>query len=231
MRDAQICPSILAADLLNLRELVQAAERGGARRFQVDVMDGLFVPNISFGVPMVEAMRRATDTLIEAHLMIVQPDRYIDRFVDAGADVVIVHQEADVHLDRTIAQIRHLGKKVGVAICPATPIHVLQQVLEELDLVLVMTVNPGFGGQEFIDYTLRKIGQLRELLDARNPTCELEVDGGIDLQTIHRAYDAGANVFVAGTSVFGDAAGAAAGVAKLLEAAPGQPVAGKRRSQ
>ena len=227
MRKAQICPSILAADLLTLRELVQAAERGGAARFQVDVMDGMFVPNISFGVPMVEAMRRATGTLIEAHLMIVQPERYLDRFAEAGADMVIVHQEADVHLDRTIERIRHLGKKVGVAICPATPVHVLEQVLDELDLVLVMTVNPGFGGQKFIEYTLRKIGQLREMLDVRNPTCDLEVDGGIDLHTIRRAYEAGANVFVAGTSVFGDAAGPAAGVEKLIEAAAAQPVVGK----
>jgi ribulose-phosphate 3-epimerase len=193
-------------------------------------MDGMFVPNISFGVPMVEAMRRATATLIEAHLMIAQPDRYLDRFAEAGADLIIVHQEADVHLDRTIERIRHLGKKVGVAICPATPVHVLDQVLEQLDLVLVMTVNPGFGGQKFIGHTLRKIGQLREMLDVRHPTCDLEVDGGVDFHTIHRACEAGANVFVAGTSVFGDTAGPAAGVQKLLEAV-GQPVAGKRRPQ
>ena len=147
---AQICPSILAADFLKLQEQVQAAERGGAARFQVDVMDGVFVPNISFGFPLVKAMRRATTTLLEAHLMIVQPERYLDEFAQAGADLIIVHQEAAVHLDRSIQHIKQLGKRAGVAICPATPVHVLDEIIDELDLVLVMTVNPGFGGQEFI---------------------------------------------------------------------------------
>ena len=219
MREIEICPSILAADLLRLRELVQQAEQGGARRFQVDVMDGMFVPNISFGVPIVEALRRTTDRAVEAHLMIVQPDRYLDDFAKAGADLIIVHQEAGVHLDRTIERIRQLGRKAGVAICPATPVHVLEDVVEALDLVLVMTVNPGFGGQRFIEYTLGKIGRAREMLEARNPACDLEVDGGIELQTIRRACAAGANVFVAGTAVFRDAAGPAASIGKLLEAA------------
>ena len=219
MSKAQICPSILAADFLKLQEQVQAAERGGADRFQIDVMDGVFVPNISFGFPLVEAMRRATSKLLEAHLMIVQPDRYIDGFVKAGADLIIVHQEADVHLDRTIQRIKHLGKKAGVAICPATPAHVLDQILEQLDLLLVMTVNPGFGGQKFIEHTLRKITTLRRELDARNPACEVEVDGGIELNTIRLAYGAGARVFVAGTSVFGFAEGPEAGVKSLIQAA------------
>lgn len=204
-----------------LREQVQAAERGGAARFQVDVMDGVFVPNISFGFPLVEAMRRATTGLLEAHLMIVQPDHYLDEFAQAGADLIIVHQEAVVHLDRTIQRIKQLGRKAGVALCPATPVSVLNEIVEELDLVLVMTVNPGFGGQVFIEYTLRKIRQVREMLNARHPQCEVEVDGGIELHTIRAAYEAGAGVFVAGTAVFHHAAGPGAGVQGLIKAAQG----------
>lgn len=214
----EIAPSILAADFLRLREQVEAAERGGARRFQIDVMDGLFVPNISFGMPLVEAMRRATDTLLEAHLMIAQADRYLEAFARAGADLIIVHQEAVVHLDRAIQQIKQLGKRAGVALCPATPLHTLDEVIEDLDMLLVMTVNPGFGGQRFIPYTLRKIAQARSLLDERNPACELEIDGGVDLTTIGPAYAAGARVFVAGTSVFAYRDGPELAVQALLRA-------------
>ncbi len=220
MSTIRISPSILAADVLKLREQVQAAE-GGADRFQIDVMDGMFVPNISFGFPLVEAMHRATTLLLEAHLMIVQPDRYLDEFAQAGADLIIVHQEATVHLDRSIQYIKHLGKKAGVAICPATPVHTLEDVVEDLDLVLVMTVNPGFGGQKFIPYTLRKIRQVRKMLDTRNPSRDLEVDGGIELHTIRSAYVAGASVFVAGTAVFHHAGGPEAGVQSLIKAAQG----------
>jgi ribulose-phosphate 3-epimerase len=216
---AQICPSILAADLLRLGEQVPAAERGGAQRFQVDVMDGVFVSNISFGVPIVAAMRRATTCLLEAHLMIVQPDRYVDEFAQAGADLIIVHQEAALHLDRAIQHIKQLGKKAGVALCPATPVHLLDEIVDQVDLVLIMTVNPGFGGQKFIGHTLRKIRQLREVLDERHPQCDIEVDGGIDASTIRAAYDAGARVFVAGTAVFGHTDGPEAGVRSLLSAA------------
>ncbi len=219
MTTPEIAPSILAADFLRLQEQVQAAERGGARRFQIDVMDGLFVPNISFGMPLVEAMRRATAGLLEAHLMIVQPDRYLEAFAQAGADLIIVHQEAVTHLDRAIQQIKQLGKRAGVALCPATPLRTLDEVIEDLDMLLVMTVNPGFGGQRFIPYTLRKIARARALLDERNPTCELEIDGGVDLATIGPAYAVGARVFVAGTSVFGHPQGADAAVAALMEAA------------
>lgn len=219
----EIAPSILAADLLRLQEQVQAAERGGAQRFQIDVMDGVFVPNISFGLPLLEAMRRATDTLLEAHLMIVQPDRYLEAFAQAGADLIIVHQEAVVHLDRALQQIKQMGKRAGVALCPATPLHTLEEVIEELDMLLVMTVNPGFGGQRFIPYTLRKITQARALLDSRNPACELEIDGGVDLATIGPAYTAGARVFVAGTAIFGYAQGAEAAVGALMAAAERNP--------
>ena len=221
MSVVEISPSILAADMLQLREQVQAAERGGAPRFQVDVMDGQFVPNISFGMPLVEAMRRATGTLLEAHLMIVQPDQYVEAFAKAGADLIIVHQEAVVHLDRTVQRIRQLGKKAGVALCPSTPVSTLSEIIELLDMVLVMTVNPGFGGQAFIPYTLRKVREVRAMLDARNPACEIEVDGGIDLNTIRPAHEAGATVFVAGTSVFGAPGGPEAGVRELIQAARG----------
>ena len=221
MSGVEICPSILAADMLQLREQVQAAERGGAPRFQVDVMDGQFVPNISFGMPLVEAMRRATGTLLEAHLMIVQPDQYVEAFAKAGADLIIVHQEAVVHLDRTVQRIRQLGKKAGVALCPSTPVSTLSEIIELLDMVLVMTVNPGFGGQAFIPYTLRKVREVRAMLEARNPACEIEVDGGIDLNTIRPAHEAGATVFVAGTSVFGAPGGPEAGVRGLIQAARG----------
>ena len=213
----KIAPSILAADLLHLGDQVAAAEQGGADRFQIDVMDGVFVPNISFGQPLVAAMRRATKLLLEAHLMIVQPERYVEDFARAGADLIIVHQEATVHLDRTVQHIKQLGKQAGVALNPATPASVLDQIIEQVDLVLVMTVNPGFGGQTFIPHTLRKIKQVQQILSERNPACEIEIDGGVEVETIGVAYEAGARVFVAGTSVFRHPAGPAAGVRALID--------------
>ena len=217
MKQGKIAPSILAADFLRLGEEIAAAEAGGADRIQLDVMDGMFVPNISFGIPIVQATRRATTLPLEAHLMIVQPERYLADFANAGADTIIVHQEVSPHLDRTLHAIKELGKKAGVAINPSTPVALLSEVIELLDLALVMTVNPGFGGQRFIPGTLNKIRQLRQILDERNPACEIEVDGGIDEATIRAAYDAGATVFVAGTAVFGHPEGAAEGVRGLLE--------------
>ena len=214
----KISPSILAADLLHLGDAVAAAEQGGADRFQVDVMDGLFVPNISFGQPIVSAMRRATKLLLEAHLMIVQPERYVESFAQAGADLIIVHQEAALHLDRIVQHIKQLGKRAGVALNPATPAAVLDQIIEQLDLVLVMTVNPGFGGQTFIQHTLRKIQIVQQMLSERNPACEIEIDGGVEVETIGAAYEAGARVFVAGTSVFKHPGGPVAGVHALIGA-------------
>lgn len=218
MTTGKIAPSILAADFLRLGEEIAAAEAGGADRIQLDVMDGVFVPNISFGIPVVQATRRATALPLEAHLMIVQPERYLADFASAGADTIIVHQEVSPHLDRTLHAIRELGKKAGVAINPSTPAAMLSEVIELLDLAVVMTVNPGFGGQRFIPGTLQKIRQLRQMLDQRNPACEIEVDGGIDQDTIRAAYEAGARVFVAGTAVFGHPAGAAEGVRRLQRA-------------
>jgi len=214
----KIAPSILAADLLRLGEQIKAVERAGADRIHIDIMDGQFVPNISLGVPVVEAIRRATSIPLETHLMIQQPERYIETFVRAGADHVIVHQEASPHLNRTVQSIKRLGKKAGVALNPSTPAVMLEEVLDDLDLVLIMTVNPGFGGQHFIDQTLRKIGQVRVQLDARNRACELEVDGGIDIETVPKVVEAGARVLVAGTSIFARPGGPEAGLKSLLRA-------------
>lgn len=212
----KIAPSILSADFLKLGEEMKAAQEAGADRFHVDVMDGQFVPNISLGIPVLKAMRKGTTLPLEAHLMIDRPERYVEAFARAGADTLIVHQENSVHLDRTLQMIKESGKRAGAALNPSTPASVLEEVLEKLDLILVMTVNPGFGGQTFMDYPLKKIRQLRKMLDERNPACELEVDGGIDAQTAPRIAEAGANVLVAGTAVFGYPQGARAGIEALI---------------
>jgi ribulose-phosphate 3-epimerase len=221
----KIAPSILSADFLKLGEEIRAVEQAGADRLHIDVMDGQFVPNISLGIPIVTSMRRGTSLALETHLMIEQPERYIEAFVHAGADILIVNQENSPHLDRTIQLIKGLGKKAGVALNPSTPACTLDEILEKLDLVLVMTVNPGFGGQEFIEYTLKKIRQVRQMLEQRNSGCELEVDGGIEPKTTPRVVEAGAGVLVAGTAVFGHSDGPKAGIKSLIEAA------GKRKSQ
>jgi ribulose-phosphate 3-epimerase len=210
-----LAPSILAADLLRLGEQVAAVERAGAQRLHVDVMDGVFVPNLSFGLPIVQALRPATRLPLEAHLMIAQPERYLEAYAQAGADTIIVHQEVSPHLDRTLRHIRELGKRAGLALNPATPLATLEHVLELCDLLLMMTVNPGFGGQKFIPYSLGKLRAARALLQARNPACDLEVDGGIDVRTAPQVVAAGANVLVAGTAVFRHPQGAEAGLREL----------------
>ncbi len=214
-----IVPSILSADFARLGEQVAAAQAGGADRVQVDVMDGRFVPNITVGPLVVEAVRRCTTLPIEAHLMIVEPERYVADFASAGADLIIVHQEASVHLHRTVEQIKQLGKKVGVAINPATPLVMLQEILDEIDLALCMTVDPGFGGQGFITSMLSKIERLRAMIAQRGAHCDLEVDGGIHTETAPLVVRAGANALVAGSAVYGDPAGVAAAIHALRQAA------------
>jgi ribulose-phosphate 3-epimerase len=216
---ALIVPSILSADFARLGEEVAAAEAGGADRIQVDVMDGRFVPNITVGPLIVAAVRRHTALPIEAHLMIVEPERYVEDFATAGADLIIVHREVSPHLHRTVQQIHRLGKKAGVAINPATPLAALQEILNDVGLVLCMTVNPGFGGQEFIAEMLPKIERLRAMIDQHGATCDLEVDGGISARTAPLVVRAGANVLVAGSAIYGRAEGVAAAIAALRAAA------------
>jgi len=201
----KIAPSILSADFARLGEEVQAIAQAGADYIHVDVMDGHFVPNLTIGPLVVEAVRKVTDLPLDVHLMIEAPDRYIADFASAGADLITVHQEAVPHLHRTVQLIKSLGKRAGVSINPATPASTLDVILDELDLVLVMTVNPGFGGQGFIASGLAKIAALRREIDRRGLTVELEVDGGVKIANIGRIAAAGADVFVAGSAVFGSA--------------------------
>jgi ribulose-phosphate 3-epimerase len=199
----KIAPSILSADFSRLGDEIRALEAAGADYIHVDVMDGHFVPNITIGPLIVEAARRVTNLPLDVHLMIENPDRYIPDFAAAGADIIVVHAEAVNHLHRTVQLIKSLGKRAGVSLNPATPLNVLEYVLDDLDLVLLMTVNPGFGGQSFIDACLPKIHALRAMLDRRGSEAELEVDGGVKTANIARISHAGADVFVAGSAVFG----------------------------
>jgi ribulose-phosphate 3-epimerase len=199
----KIAPSILSADFARLGQEIEAIAAGGADYVHIDVMDGHFVPNITIGPLVVEAVRRVTDLPLDVHLMIENPDLFIADFARAGADIITVHGEAVHHLHRTVQLIRSLGKKAGVSINPATPVSTLEVILDDLDLVLVMTVNPGFGGQNFIPGCLPKIEALRQMIDRRGLAVELEVDGGVKPDNIGRIAAAGAEVFVAGSAVFG----------------------------
>jgi ribulose-phosphate 3-epimerase len=215
-RDAvKLAPSILAADFARLGELVAEAEKAGANRIHVDVMDGHFVPNISMGAPIVQSLRRVTHLPLETHLMISDPDFFLEEFVEAGSDSFLVHWEGNHNLHRTVRRIKDLGKRAGVVINPATPAAVLEEILPEVDLVLVMTVNPGFGHQHFLHSTLPKIERVRQMVEHANPRCEVEVDGGVDEVTAPLAGAAGADVFVAGSSIFGDSRGVAAAMSRL----------------
>jgi ribulose-phosphate 3-epimerase len=199
----KIAPSILSADFSRLGDEVRAVEKGGADYIHVDVMDGHFVPNITIGPLVVDAVRKVTKLPLDVHLMIADPDRYVPEFAAAGADIIVVHAEATNHLHRTIQLIKSFGKRAGVSLNPATPLNHLDHIVEELDLVLLMTVNPGFGGQSFIEACIPKIHSMRAMLDKRGLETELEVDGGVKTDNIARISSAGADVFVAGSAVFG----------------------------
>jgi len=211
----KLAPSILAADFARLGEQVAEAEKAGADRIHVDVMDGHFVPNLSMGAPIVQSLRRVTSLPLETHMMITNPDLFLEEFVAAGSDSFLVHWEGNYNLDRTVRRIKELGKRAGVVINPATPASVLEEILPEVDLVLVMTVNPGFGHQHFLHSTLPKIQRVRQMVERMKLSCEVEVDGGVDQETAPLAAEAGADVFVAGSSVFGDKAGVTSAMGRL----------------
>src|SRR5262249_30975957 len=214
----KLAPSILAADFARLGEQVAEAEKAGADRIHTDVMDGHFVPNLSMGAPIVQSLRRVTRLPLETHLMISAPDSFLDEFTEAGSDSFLVHWEGNINLHRTVQRIKALGKRVGVAINPATPAVVLEEILPDVDQVLVMTVNPGFGHQHFIETTLAKIRRVSQIIKHLNPGCELSVDGGIDEASAPMAVAGGANVLVAGSSVFGANKTVAAAMEALRDA-------------
>lgn len=204
MTTVRIAPSVLSADLGRLREQVEAVRAAGADWLHVDVMDGRFVPNLTFGAPLIRALRAITDLPLDVHLMVVEPERYLAEYADLGVQVFTFHPEATVHVQRHLAAVRERGMRAGLALNPSTPVSALDEVVTDVDLVLVMSVNPGFGGQRYIPASTEKIARVRRLLDARRSGAALEVDGGIGPTTIAEAWRAGADTFVAGQAIFGE---------------------------
>ncbi len=202
-RAVKIAPSLLSADFADIAAQIRMVEDAGANELHLDTMDGRFVPNITWGMKIVKDLRRLTALPFDCHLMIVEPERYVDAFRDAGADTITFHYEATPHQHRLLRHLRDIGARAGIAINPGTPAMMLVDLIEEIDRVLVMTVNPGYGGQAFIERALAKVTEVRALLDERNPACEIEVDGGIGMENAERAVRAGADVLVTGNSVFG----------------------------
>lgn len=197
-----LAPSILSADFLNLGKDVMAAVEAGAQYIHIDVMDGMFVPQISFGTPVIKALRPLTDAIFDVHMMVEDPGRYVEEYAQLGADIITVHAEACTHLDRVIQQIKACGKKAAVSLNPSTPLCVLDYVLDELDMVLLMTVNPGFGGQKYISYCDEKIRALRKMIDERGLSVKIQVDGGVNASNVKRLAECGVDIFVCGSAVF-----------------------------
>ncbi|MDD6772131.1 ribulose-phosphate 3-epimerase [Inconstantimicrobium porci] len=200
----KLSPSILSADFRKLEEQIRRVDKAGAEFIHIDVMDGQFVPNISFGCPILKAVKGVTDKVLDVHLMIEEPDRFIDDFIAAGADLITIHYEADKHIDRTINYIKSNGVKAGIALNPGTPVSVLKNLINIVDMVLIMSVNPGFGGQKFIPYTIDKLSELKEMAEERNKDLLIQVDGGVGIDNAAEIIEAGANVLVAGSAVFKD---------------------------